>query len=157
MSVILARRFLKCSLFSKNCSEVAVSTNISQSRRSKCLCSSKGSVPSLTKFCTRLDLKFLWSVAMDVHAAPLTRFISASDVPSGNCKYCFMVSNKPCHAGSSKSSKWTLIPTLCRAINPQISRQRLSPSLFVGNLSLSKPATLIMSLGHVVCVLGFLH
>ena len=94
---------------------------------------------------------------IDLHAAPPTRFSSASDVPSGNCKYCFMISNKPCHVGSSKSSKWTLIPTLCRAINPQISRQRFIPSSFVGNPSLSKPATLMMSLGHLVCALGFLR
>ena len=131
--------------------------NISQSRRCKCLCGSKGTVPSLTKFCTRLDLKFLWSLAIDLHAAPSTWFISASDVSSGNCKYCFMISNKPYRVASSKSSKWTLIPTLCRATNLQISRQHFIASSFVGNPSLSKPATLMMSLGHLVCALGFLH
>ena len=72
----------------------------------------------LTKFRTRLDLKCLWSLAIDFYIAPLTRFICAWDVPSGNSKYCFMILNKPCRVGLSKSSNLTLIPTLCRAINP---------------------------------------
>ena len=156
MSVILPRRFLKCSLFSKNASEVAVSTNISQSSRFKCLCTWKGSLSSLTKFQTRVDLRCLCSLAIDFHATSLTRFICASDVPSGNSKNCFKVSNKPCRVGSSKSPNLTLIPTLCRAINPQISRHHFRQSSFVGNPSLSMPATFTMSVGHFVYALGFL-